>query len=57
MTPTTPGNHTLQVSSSVELTASDDSPRWIPQRGQDATIPVEVTAYGRWTRFLKQAEA
>ena len=54
--PTDPGNHTLVVQSSVELTASDGTPRYIPQRGQDARTTVEVTAYGRWKRFLTSAE-
>ena len=57
ITPTEPGNHTLVVQSSVELAAADGSVRLIPQKGQDATIDVEVTAYGRWKRFLDQAEA
>lgn len=57
VTPTQPGNHTLVVQSSVELTAADGSARLIPQRAQDAAIAVEVTAYGRWMRFLDDAVA
>lgn len=56
VTPTRPGSHTLQVNSSVALLASDGSPRMIPQRGQNAAIAVEVTAYGRWRRGLDTAE-
>ena len=56
ITPTQPGNHTLVVQSSVELATRDGTLRLIPQKGQDATIDVEVTAYGRWKRFLEQAE-
>ena len=54
--PTRPGNHTLVVQSSVELTAPDGTVRLIPQKGQDASIDVAVTAYGRWKRFLDTAE-
>lgn len=57
VTPTTPGNHTLIVQSSVELTASDGSARHVPQLAQDAQIAVEVTTFGRWKRFLSTAEA
>lgn len=57
VTPTEPGNHTLLVQSSVELTASDGTARFVPQRAQDARIAVEVTAFGRWKRFLATAES
>ena len=56
ITPTKPGNFTLQVQSKVELTASDGSPRLIRQGYKNARIAVEVTPYGRWKRFLDAAE-
>ena len=57
VTPTAPGNHTLIVSTSVALSASDGTPRFAEQKSQLAPIAVEVTAYGRWKRFLVEAEA